>query len=460
MEDDTLLPIQLEFAQNSIIKVMGVGGGGGNAINYMYRQDIQGVTYLICNTDRQVLSSSPIPAKLQLGPGLGAGGRPEQARQYAEENKDRIKEALEDGTKMLFIAAGMGGGTGTGASPIIAEVAKEMGILTVGIVTIPFAFEGRKKIEKAMLGVAELAKHMDAIIVISNEKLTKLYPDMNIKTAFSKADDVIANAAKSIAEIINVEGYINTDFADVYNTLKDGRVAIMNVGQAGGENRLPNAIRNALESPLVNSNDVHGAKRILLQLYCSHEHDILTSEFDQLREFMDKVGSDVEVQWGATYDDSMGEEVRVTLIATGYDISDIPTTEPDKDHLRPSIPEAIELNYPSEEKEKQQREEQARQEEEARKAEELRKAQVLVKAAEEEKRKEEAKRNAERTASTASISSNIHQIRDNEFVIQFEDEPQKIDNEENTEQKFKQQTEKKHEDKNKNDIWGWMRGRR
>ena len=159
---------------------------------------------------------------------------------------------------------------------------------------------------------------MDAIIVISNEKLTKLYPDMNIKTAFAKADDVITNAAKSIAEIINVEGYINTDFADVYNTLKDGRVAIMNVGQAGGENRLPNAIRNALESPLVNSNDVHGAKRILLQLYCSPEHDIRASEFDQLREFVDQVGDDVEVQWGATYDDSLGEEVRITLIATGY----------------------------------------------------------------------------------------------------------------------------------------------
>ena len=446
MEDDTLLPIQLEFAQSSIIKVMGVGGGGGNAINYMYRQNIQGVTYLICNTDRQVLSSSPIPAKLQLGPGLGAGGKPEQAQQYAEENRDRIKEALEDGTKMLFIAAGMGGGTGTGASPVIAEVAKEMGILTVGIVTIPFAFEGRKKIEKAMRGVAELAKHMDAIIVISNEKLTKLYPDMNIKTAFSKADDVITNAAKSIAEIINVEGYINTDFADVYNTLKDGRVAIMNVGQASGENRLPDAIRNALESPLVNSNDVQGAKRILLQLYCSPEHDIVASEFNQLHEFIDMVGEDVEVQWGATYDDSLGEDVRITLIATGYDISDIPTTEPDKDSSGISIPEAIEKNYPDEEKERKKKEEQAKKEEEERRAEEMRKAEELRKA-EENRKIEEARKAAAQNPSPINPSSRMTAVGNNEFVIQFENEDTPTP------------AEPKQEEKPK-DLWGWMRGRR
>ncbi len=446
MEDDTLLPIQLEFAQSSIIKVMGVGGGGGNAINYMYRQNIQGVTYLICNTDRQVLSSSPIPAKLQLGPGLGAGGKPEQAQQYAEENRDRIKEALEDGTKMLFIAAGMGGGTGTGASPVIAEVAKEMGILTVGIVTIPFAFEGRKKIEKAMRGVAELAKHMDAIIVISNEKLTKLYPDMNIKTAFSKADDVITNAAKSIAEIINVEGYINTDFADVYNTLKDGRVAIMNVGQASGENRLPDAIRNALESPLVNSNDVQGAKRILLQLYCSPEHDIVASEFNQLHEFIDMVGEDVEVQWGATYDDSLGEDVRITLIATGYDISDIPTTEPDKDSSGISIPEAIEKNYPDEEKERKKKEEQAKKEEEERRAEEIRKAEELRKA-EENRKIEEARKAAAQNPSPINPSSRMTAVGNNEFVIQFENEDTPTP------------AEPKQKEKPK-DLWGWMRGRR
>ena len=347
---------------------------------------------------------------------------------------------------MLFIAAGMGGGTGTGASPVIAEVAKEMGILTVGIVTIPFAFEGRKKIEKAMRGVAELAKHMDAIIVISNEKLTKLYPDMNIKTAFSKADDVITNAAKSIAEIINVEGYINTDFADVYNTLKDGRVAIMNVGQASGENRLPDAIRNALESPLVNSNDVQGAKRILLQLYCSPEHDIVASEFNQLHEFIDMVGEDVEVQWGATYDDSLGEDVRITLIATGYDISDIPTTEPDKDSSGISIPEAIEKNYPDEEKERKKKEEQAKKEEEERRAEEIRKAEELRKA-EENRKIEEARKAAAQNPSPINPSSRMTAVGNNEFVIQFENEDPQA------------KTEPKQEEKPK-DLWGWMRGRR
>lgn len=343
--EDELLPIQLDFAQDTIIKVMGVGGGGGNAINYMYKQGIDGVTYLICNTDRQVLSDSPIPAKLQLGIGLGAGGKPEVACEYAEQSRDRIKEALNDGTKMLFLAAGMGGGTGTGASPIIAEVAREMGILTVGIVTIPFLFEGKRKIEKAMLGVAKLAAHVDAIIVISNEKLTEIYPDMDIKTAFAKSDDVICNAAKSIAEIINVRGYINTDFSDVYNTLKDGNVAIMNVGRAGGENRLEDAIKDALESPLVNSNDVRGAHRVLLQLYCSEEHAIRTSEFKVLNRFIDQVGDEVEVQWGATYDNSLGEDVRVSLIATGYTISDIPTIEDTGDTTRLTVPQAIQKNY-------------------------------------------------------------------------------------------------------------------
>lgn len=457
MEDDTLLPIQLEFAQDSIIKVMGVGGGGGNAINYMYRQNIPGVTYLVCNTDRQVLSSSPIPAKLQLGPGLGAGGDPEKAQKYAEESRDRIKEALDDGTRMLFIAAGMGGGTGTGASPVIGEVAKEMGILTVGIVTIPFAFEGRKKIEKALRGVAELAKHLDAIIVISNEKLTKLYPQMNVKTAFSKADDVITNAAKSIAEIINIEGYINTDFADVYNTLKDGRVAIMNIGQAGGENRLPNAIRSALESPLINSNDVHGAKRILLQLYCSQEHDILTSEFDQLHEFVDQVGEDVEVQWGATYDDTLGEDVRITIIATGYDINDIPTTEPDKDHTRPSIPEAIEMNYPDESRKR--KEEEQRKAEEERIAEEQRKAEE-ERIAEENRRAEEEKRRQDEARRVAGTNpSRMRQVNDNEFVIHFEDTAPQVQ-EPAQQEAEKAEENPKTEEAPKKDLFSWMRGRR
>ena len=319
----TAIPELLEITQDAIIKVMGVGGGGCNAVNYMYSQGIKDVTFLVCNTDKQALGRSSVPAKLQLGPGLGAGGEPEKAKQYAEENRDRIHEALNDGTKMLFLTAGMGGGTGTGASSVVADVAREMGILTVGIVTIPFAFEGKKKIHKAMVGVAQLAEQVDALLVINNEKLCQIYPDLNMLNAFAKSDDVVANAARAVAEIITVPGYINTDFADVYNTLKNGNVAIMSVGIADGENRITRAIHEALHSPLMNS-DVRGASRVLLQIYCSREHAIIMSENEQIFQFIQEVGEDVEVQWGLSVDDSLGEKVRVTIIATGYDTSDIP----------------------------------------------------------------------------------------------------------------------------------------
>lgn len=327
MESDLINVIPLDLKDDAIIKVMGVGGGGCNAVNYMHRQGIHDVTFLVCNTDRQALGKSSVPAKLQLGPGLGAGGDPERAQGYAEESRDRIREALDDGTQMLFLTAGMGGGTGTGASSIVAEVAQEMGILTVGIVTIPFAFEGKRKIRKAMQGVARLAEHVDALLVINNEKLKQIYSDLNLLNAFSKSDDVVCNAAKSIAEIITVPGYINTDFADVRNTLRNGGVAIMNVGQAKGENRITKAIDDALQSPLVNTSDVHGAKRILLQFYCSTEHAIVMNEIDQINEFVKEVGDDVEVQWGASLDETLGENVRVTIIATGYEVSDIPTLD-------------------------------------------------------------------------------------------------------------------------------------
>lgn len=312
--------------QESIIKVMGVGGGGCNAVNYLYKQGIQDVTLLVCNTDKMSLAGSSVPSKLQIGNGLGVGGKPEKAKQYAEEDRERIREALNDGTKMLFITAGMGGGTGTGASPIVAEIAKEMGILTVGIVTIPFAFEGPKKIQKAMTGVAELAEQVDAIVVINNEKLRQIYSDFNLLNAFSKSDDVVANAARSIAEIITKPGYINTDFTDVYNTLIDGGASIISVGTASGENRVANAIHQALHSPLINT-DVHGATRLLLQIYCSTEHAMIMSEIDQIHDFVREVGDDVEVQWGAALDEELGESVRVTIIATGYEVSDIPSLE-------------------------------------------------------------------------------------------------------------------------------------
>ena len=337
------LPLE-GLTEDNIIKVIGVGGGGCNAVNYMHRQGLKDVSFLVCNTDRQVLIKSSVPNKLQLGPGLGAGGDPETARQYAEESRDHIREALNDGTQMLFITAGMGGGTGTGASSVVAEVAQEMGILTVGIVTIPFAFEGKRKIEKAMKGVARLAKHVDALLIINNEKLKQIYPELNLLNAFSKSDDVVANAARSIAEIITVPGYINTDFADVRNTLRKGGVAIMNIGRASGDRRITNAINDALNSPLVNTNDVHGAERILLQFYCSTEHAIVMEEIDQINEFVQEVGDDIEVQWGASIDESLGEDVRVTVIATGYKVDGLPSE--DAEDGRKTIDEAISDNYP------------------------------------------------------------------------------------------------------------------
>jgi len=336
MEND-LLPIQLEPQSNSIIKVLGVGGGGCNAANYLYSQGVQDVTFLACNTDHQALQKSPIPNKLQLGPGLGAGGKPECAAEFAEQSRDKIREALSDGTEMVFITAGMGGGTGTGASPIVAEVAQEMGILTVAIVTIPFAFEGKRIIRKALRGVARLAEHVDAILVINNEKLKVIYPDFDLPNAFDKSDQVVSNAAKAIAEIITVPGYINTDFQDVFNTLKDGGVAIMNVGKSSDpDERITKAINEALNSPLVNTTDVRGASRILLTFYCSKENAIRMRELDQINRFIDEVGDEVEVKWGASYDETLGEEVRVTVIATGYSVSDIPGID-DCDEEKPIV---------------------------------------------------------------------------------------------------------------------------
>ncbi len=361
MSDEELIQLPLDIQGDSIIKVMGVGGGGGNAVNYLYQQGLADVTFLVCNTDKQALGRTSVPAKLQLGPGWGAGGKPEQAREYAEQDRERVREALNDGTKMLFLAAGMGGGTGTGASPIIAEVAQEMGILTVGIVTIPFAFEKGKKIRKAMEGVARLAKHVDALLIINNEKLPEIYPAFNFLKAFEFSNDVVANATRAIAEIITLPGIINTDFTDVYNTLHNGGIAIMNVGRASGEERITQAIRNALNSPLVNTNDVHGAKRLLMNFYCSTEHAIEMSEVPQINAFVDEVGEEVEVQWGVALDETLGEEVRITIIATGYGISGLPILDEDQpaeeeagsEKQGKTIDEAIEENYPTQGKEKE-----------------------------------------------------------------------------------------------------------
>lgn len=313
--------------QNSIIKVIGVGGGGGNAVNNMYKQGIHDVSFVVCNTDAQALMDSPVPERLQLGSeGLGAGNQPEKARQAAEESIDDIKAMLSDGTKMDFITAGMGGGTGTGAAPVIAQVSKELGILTVGIVTIPFKFEGDKKIDQALDGVDEMAKHVDALLVINNERLRKVYPDLSLLNGFAKADDTLSVAAKSIAEIITVRGLINLDFNDVRTVLKDGGVAIMSTGFGEGEGRVRKAIEDALNSPLLNDNDVYNSQRILLSIAFSSENGtdgLAMEEMNEINNFMSRFGSKFELKWGITIDNTLEKKVKITILATGFGLDDL-----------------------------------------------------------------------------------------------------------------------------------------
>lgn len=313
--------------QNSIIKVIGVGGGGGNAVNNMYKQGIHDVSFVVCNTDAQALKASPVPERLQLGSeGLGAGNRPEKARQAAEESIDDIKAMLSDGTKMDFITAGMGGGTGTGAAPVIAQVSKELGILTVGIVTIPFKFEGDKKIDQALDGVDEMAKHVDALLVINNERLRKVYPDLSLLNGFAKADDTLSVAAKSIAEIITVRGLINLDFNDVRTVLKDGGVAIMSTGFGEGEGRVRKAIEDALNSPLLNDNDVYNSQRILLSIAFSSENGtdgLAMEEMNEINDFMSRFGSKFELKWGIAIDNTLEKKVKITILATGFGLDDL-----------------------------------------------------------------------------------------------------------------------------------------
>ena len=312
--------------QNSIIKVIGVGGGGGNAVNNMYKQGIHDVSFVVCNTDAQALKDSPVPERLQLGSeGLGAGNRPEKARLAAEESIDDIKAMLSDGTKMDFITAGMGGGTGTGAAPVIARVSKELGILTVGIVTIPFKFEGDKKIDQALDGVDEMAKH-DALLVINNERLRKVYSDLSLLNGFAKADDTLSVAAKSIAEIITVRGLINLDFNDVRTVLKDGGVAIMSTGFGEGEGRVRKAIDDALNSPLLNDNDVYNSQKILLSIAFSSENGtdgLAMEEMNEISNFMSHFGSKFELKWGIAIDNTLEKKVKITILATGFGLDDL-----------------------------------------------------------------------------------------------------------------------------------------
>ena len=327
-ENDILIDMGIPSTTPSIIKVIGVGGGGGNAVNHMYREGIHDVNFVVCNTDSKALADSPVPVRLQLGKeGLGAGNRPGRAREAAEESIDSIHNMLNDGTKMVFITAGMGGGTGTGAAPVIAREAKAMDILTVGIVTIPFRFEGNRKIDQALDGVEEIAKHVDALLVINNERLREIYPELNVLSAFEMADNTLSIAAKSIAEIITMHGIINLDFRDVCTVLKDGGVAIMSTGFGEGENRVSKAIEAALHSPLLNNNDIFNSKKVLLSISFGAEKEgdtLMMEEMNEVHEFMSKFHDDVETKWGLSTDPSLDKKVKITILATGFGISNVP----------------------------------------------------------------------------------------------------------------------------------------
>lgn len=323
-----LIDLGVPSTTPSIIKVIGVGGGGGNAVNHMYREGIHDVNFVVCNTDSKALCDSPVPERLQLGrEGLGAGNRPEVGRQAAEESLEQIHDMLKDGTKMVFITAGMGGGTGTGAAPVIAREAKAMGILTVGIVTIPFRFEGNKKIDKALDGVEEISKHVDALLVINNERLRELYTDLTLPSAFEMADNTLSVAARSIAEIITMHGIINLDFRDVCTVLKDGGVALMSTGYGEGENRVSKAIEAALRSPLLNHNDIFNSRKVLISISFCAEKDsesLMMEEMNEVHDFMSKFRDDVETKWGLSTDPSLDKKVKITVLATGFGINNIP----------------------------------------------------------------------------------------------------------------------------------------
>jgi cell division protein FtsZ len=313
----------VEDKMQGIIKVIGVGGGGCNAVRNMNDEKIPGVTFAVCNTDSKSLAPSPVPTKILLGEGLGAGGKPEKGRSEAEKNIDDIEKLLSDGTKMVFITASMGGGTGTGAAPVVASVAKKMGMLTIGIVTIPFRFEKNQKIIRALKGVDEMRKNVDAILIINNERLCDVYADtpISVKESFARADNILKEAVTGISELITVNsnGGIDLDFCDVESTMREGGGAIMAMGRAGGEKRVERAIQNALHSPLVYGNDVSKAKRILFNIYSSEEYPIMVPEMLEIDDFFNNLNPYVEVIWGISTDNTIGEDAKVTILATGME---------------------------------------------------------------------------------------------------------------------------------------------
>lgn len=316
----------------SIIKVVGVGGGGSNAVNHMFNQGIKDVEFVICNTDAQALKCSPVPHRLQIGTaGLGAGANPEVGKNAALESKEDIRDLLSDGTKMVFITAGMGGGTGTGAAPVIAKVAKELDILTVGIVTAPFAFEGKKKIKAAQAGIDELRENCDTVLVILNDKLREIYGNLPIRAAFAQADNILTTAAKGIAEIITVPGYVNVDFEDVKTVMKNSGAAVMGSAKTEGDNRARRAAEEAISSPLLNSKDILGAQKILLSIISGEQAELQMDELTDIIEYIqEKAGDEAEVIFGHGIDPDLKECIRVTIIATGFDNDDFKTIKTEK----------------------------------------------------------------------------------------------------------------------------------
>ena len=327
--DDNTYDFDLAKAPQTIIKVIGVGGGGGNAVSNMYREGIRDVSFVLCNTDNQALQKSEVPNKLLIGQntthGLGSGNVPEVGEKAALESEEDIYRMLDDGTRMAFVTAGMGGGTGTGAGPVVAKISKDMGILTVGIVTIPFVFEGRPKIVKALRGVRNMAQNVDSLLVINNERLRN-FADMPVPQANRKADETLTIAAKSIAEIVTTDLEQNVDFADVDTTMRNSGVALISIGFGEGEGRLRQAITEALESTLVNDvNNIFNAKRVAFVIYYSHEDELRISEMDDIHDFMSQFKTEYEVKWGHGYDDSLGHKIKITILVTGFGLEDILT---------------------------------------------------------------------------------------------------------------------------------------
>lgn len=328
-ENNTHMDDMIRFSpkqKTSIIKVIGVGGGGSNAVNYMFKQGIEGVDFVVCNTDTQALSASPVPVKIQLGEsGLGAGSNPEVAEKAAQESIDKLESVIDSDTEMVFITAGMGGGTGTGAAPVIAKFARERGLLSVGIVTLPFHFEGRRKMLKARQGIDEMRKYVDTLLVIDNDILRALFPNLGLANAFSQADNVLTTAAKGIAELITVHGYVNVDFEDVKTVMKDSGKAIMGSAITEGEDRALKAIEEAMQSPLLSDNDVYGAKNILLYITTGVD-DVTMDEISMITDYIaEKCGDETaNVIWGRGIDEQMGDKLGITIIATGFEHEETP----------------------------------------------------------------------------------------------------------------------------------------